>query len=111
MKTKMNIGGMWLAVLLVVSATGCASEQQEQARLQAQAKISKEQAQAIARARVPDGTIKESDLEKEKGRLIWSFDMAKAGTKDITEVAVDALSGEVVSVDVETPEQQADEKD
>jgi uncharacterized membrane protein YkoI len=111
MKTKLNIGGMWLAALLAISASGCASEQQEQARLQAQAKISKEQAPAIALARVPGGTIKECDLEKEKGKLIWSFDMAKAGTKDITEVAVDALSGEIVSVDVETPEQQAKEKD
>ncbi len=61
--------------------------------------------------RVPDGTIKEGELEKEHGKLIWSFDMATPATKNITEVAVDAINGEIVSVETETPEQQAKEKD
>ena len=58
---------------------------------------------------MPNGTIKDGELEKEKGKLIWSFDIATPDSKDIKEVAVDAITGEVVAVDTETPEQQAKE--
>lgn len=111
MQTKLIIGGVLSAALLAFGAAGCASGKSEQARLLSQARISQAQAQTIALARVPNGTIKEGDLEKEKGILIWSFDIATPGSPNITEVAVDAHSGQVVSVDVETPAQQAAEKD
>lgn len=111
MKTKLIIGGMLAAALVVIGTGGCATEKQEQAELQAQAKISMEQAQATALAKVPGGTVKDSELEKEKGKLIWSFDIATPGSKDITEIAVDAMTGDVVSVEKETPEEQAKEKD
>jgi uncharacterized membrane protein YkoI len=76
-----------------------------------EAKITKADAEKIALARVPNGTIKESELEKEKGKLIWSFDVATPGTKNITEVNVDAITGQIVAVDIETPEKEAKEKD
>jgi uncharacterized membrane protein YkoI len=76
-------------------------KKQEQAKLQAQAKISKEQAQQTALAKMPGGTVKEGELEKEKGKLIWSFDLTTPGSKGITEVNVDALTGDVVSVEKE----------
>jgi uncharacterized membrane protein YkoI len=85
-----------------------AKESEEQ--LLAQAKVSKADAERTALAKVPGGTIKEGELEKEKGKLIWSFDIATPGTKDITEVAVDAITGEVIAVDKETPAQQEEEK-
>ena len=74
-----------------------------------QAKISKQEAQKIALARVPDGTIKSAELETEHGKLIWSFDIAKPDTRDINEVQVDAKTGKVVSVKTETPKDQAEE--
>lgn len=111
MKNKIVITGVLAAAVGVIALAGCASEKQEQAELQAQAKISKEQAQQTALARVPSGTIKEGELEKEKGKIIWSFDIAIPDSKDIKEVNVDAITGDVVSVDTETPEQQAKEKD
>ena len=77
--------------------------------MEKQAKITRQNAQAIALQRVPDGTIKEAELEKEKGKLIWSFDIAKPGTRDITEVAVDAITGTIVSVEIETPKDQEKE--
>jgi len=86
-------------------------KKKEQAELQAQARISKDQAQQTALAKAPGGTVKEGELEKEKGRLIWSFDITTPDSKDITEVGVDAITGDVVSVEKETPEQQAKEKD
>lgn len=108
MKTKIIFGGLLAAALV---AAGCATEKHEQAELQAKAKVSKEQAQQTALAKAPGGMVKEAELEKEHGRIIWSFDIATPGSKDITEVAVDAISGEVLSVEKETPEQQKREKD
>lgn len=74
--------------------------------LAAQAKLSRAQAEKIALTRAPSGKVREGELEKEKGRLIWSFDIATPGTKNITEVQVDAKTGKVVSVATETPQAQ-----
>jgi uncharacterized membrane protein YkoI len=111
MKNKVIITGVLAAAIAALGAAGCASEKQEQAELQAQAKISKEQAQQTALAKAPGGTVKEAELEKEKGKVIWSFDIATPDSKDITEVNVDASTGEVVSVEKEKPEHEAKEKD
>ena len=89
---------------------GCASERQSQEKLAAEAKVSKADAEKIALAQAPNGTIKESELEKEKGKLIWSFDIATADTKDITEVNVDAINGQVVSVEKEKADDEKKEK-
>jgi len=108
MKNKLIIVG---ALAAAVVAAGCASEKQEQAELQAQARIGKEQAQQTALAKAPGGTVKEAELEKEKGKLIWSFDIATPDSKDITEVNVDAITGDVVGVEKEKAENEAKEKD
>ena len=77
--------------------------------LLAEAKIGKAQAEKIALAKVPDATVKAVEIEKEKGKLIWSLDLTRPGSKDITEVEVDALTGKVVNVEIETPKDQAKE--
>jgi hypothetical protein len=41
--------------------------------------------------------------------LIWSFDIGMPHSKDITEVQVDAKTGKIVNVQVETPQDQARE--
>jgi hypothetical protein len=102
-----------LAAGLVAGMAGCATEkgkEAKEAKLQAQAKITRAEAEKIALAKAPGGTIKEGEIEKEKGKLIWSFDITTPGTKDITEVNVDAMTGEVVAVDTETPGAEAKEK-
>lgn len=109
MKLRNIICSLVVAGLFV----GCASEkgeQEEAAKLEAQAKISRADAQKAALDRVPGGTVKEGEIEKEKGKLIWSFDVGTPGTKDITEVHVDAMTGEVVGVEKETPNAEAKEK-
>lgn len=89
---------------------GCASEDEKgeksnnQSDLQAQAKISKDDAEQIAMAKVPNGTIKESELEKENGHLQWSFDMTTPGEKNITEVNIDAITGNVLNIGKEAPD-------
>jgi len=108
MKTKTIICSILGVVLIVVCITACASSQ---AKLMKEAKVSRVDAEKTALAKVPKGTVKEGELEKEDGKLIWSFDIATPDSKDITEVAVDAISGEVVSVEKETPADQAKEKE
>ena len=78
--------------------------------LESQAKISKSAAEKIALSKVPTGTIQSAELEKEHGKLIWSFDISKPGTKNITEVQVDAKNGQIVSVQIETPAAQKQER-
>lgn len=78
-------------------------------KLQAEAKVSEADARATALATVPTGTISSAELEKENGKLIWSFDIAKAGSKNITEVHVDAKTGKVIASKTETPRKEANE--
>jgi len=75
----------------------------------AEAKISEADARTTALAKVPGGTVSSSELEKEHGKLIWSFDIAKAGSKNVTEVQVDAKTGKLVSTKIETPDKQRKE--
>ena len=96
----MNLKSLICSVVAGCVLVGCVSTSSS---LQAQAKVSRADAEKIALAKVPGGSIKEGELEKEKGKLIWSFDIATPGTKDITEVQVDAVTGEVVSVAKEAP--------
>ncbi len=53
--------------------------------------------------------MKEGELEEENGKLVWSFDIARPGTRNITEVQVDAITGKVVSTKIETPKHEAAE--
>jgi Peptidase propeptide and YPEB domain len=77
--------------------------QQSEAELLKQARVTKHQAKRIALSRVKRGTIKCVALEKENGILSWSIDVAQSGKKDITDVWVDATSGKITAVEVETP--------
>lgn len=110
MKIKRIICAALGVSVLAGCLVSCATDAQKEAKLQAQAKVLRTEAERIALAKVPGGTIKEGEIEKEKGKLIWSFDIATPGTLDITEVQVSAMSGEVVAIEKESPRQQAKEK-
>ena len=86
-----------------------AQAQTTQSQMAKQAKISEATARATALAKVPNGKIQAAELENENNTLIWSFDIAKPKTNDITEVQVDAMTGKIVSVKTETPAAQAGE--
>jgi uncharacterized membrane protein YkoI len=75
----------------------------------AEAKIAQDSAAKIALARVPGGTIESAELEKEHGKLVWSFDIASPNSRNITEVQVDAATGKVVAEEIETPQDEAAE--
>ena len=73
-----------------------------QSELQAQAKISEETARATALREIPNGTVKSSELEREKGKLVYSFDIRVPGKSGVEEVAIDAIDGSLVAHTHET---------
>jgi len=79
------------------------------AALKKDAKISLEVARATALKKVP-GELEEEELEKENGKLVYSFDIRASGQKDITEVQVSAIDGSIVSVEMENAASEAKEK-
>jgi len=79
---------------------------ENQAALQKEAKISEETARATALKEVPNGTVKSSELEREKGKLIYSFDITVPGKTGIEEVNVNAIDGSVVAREHETPKME-----
>ena len=107
----MKLNALIAPVLGVALLVGCVSEQKKQAQLEAEAKISRAEAEKVALAKAPNGTIKEGELEKEKGLLVWSFDITTPGSKDIKEVQVNAMTGEFVSEETESAEHEAKEKE
>jgi uncharacterized membrane protein YkoI len=112
MKTKTLLCSFLTFGLLAGAVTTDAqAADKAKSKLQAKAKITRSEARKIALARVPKGKVKEAELEEEKGKLIWSFDIATPGTKDITEVQVDAVTGEIVSAEKETPADEKKEKE
>ena len=109
MKTKVIRLTLPLALVAGLSLSVAVAADESQAALKAQAKITQEEAAKTALAKVPNGKIKSAELEKEHGKLIWSFDISMPKSKNIAEVQVDAKTGKVVSNKVETPEDQAKE--
>jgi uncharacterized membrane protein YkoI len=72
----------------------------------AYAAISRDKAEAIALRQVPGAQISGGGLEKAQGRDVWTFDLSTQSSKNFTEVVIDAESGKVLSVRVETPADQ-----
>ena len=104
---KITIGSA--VAVLAFAFLCCVDASPSEKQLAKEAKITRSEAEHIALAKVLDGRMSSGELEREHGMLIWSFDIAKPGTRDISEVQVDAKTGEVVSVKTETPKDQAAE--
>ena len=99
-----------LAVVTLLTGLGSSAlwaAEESQATLKAEATVTEEAAEQTALAKVRGGKIKGSELEREHGKLIWSFDISKPKSKNITEIQVDAKTGKIVSTQTETPKQQA----
>jgi uncharacterized membrane protein YkoI len=74
------------------------------AALQKEAKISEATARATALKEVPAGSsVKKFELEREGGKLIYSYDLTVPGKTGIDEVAINAIDGSVVAKEHETP--------
>ncbi len=98
------------AVGLVVPSVADASQKSPtQDELQKETKISMKDARSIALKKVPHGKIASGELEREHGKLIYSFDV-KTTKPGVTEVNVDAMNGKVIDVHRETPANEVAEK-
>lgn len=82
---------------------------ESQATLQKEAKISEATARETALKEVPNGTVKSSELEREKGKLIYSYDISAPGKTGVEEVNVNAIDGTIVAKQHETPKTEKKE--
>lgn len=74
------------------------------------ARITLDSARNVARAKLPKAWVQSEELERENGRLIYSFDMKTDRKSGIDEVNVNALNGSIVGkVGHESPKSEAKE--
>ncbi len=109
MKQATTFSFVSIALGLALSSSLVASADAPQRALKLQAKVTESDARATALARVPGGNVQSSELERENGRLVWSFDIADPKAPNVIEVQVDAKTGRIVSTKIETPADQAKE--
>jgi len=75
--------------------------------LKAEAKISKDSARTIALSKVAAGSkVKSWELEREKGTVVYSFDIKVPSQPGVEEVLVSAIDGSVVSQSHESPKEE-----
>ena len=105
-----------IAASIIVATLGlapvavyAAPKNETQADLQKEAKISMTKAREIALSKVKGGKIESGELEREHGKLIYSFDI-KTSKPGVTEVNVDAITGKVIGVQKENAAKEAAEK-
>ncbi len=65
--------------------------------------ISMQTARAQAQAVLPRGRIRSAELEREHGRLIYSFDIQLPRRPGVEEIQIDAVHGGLVSRHHESP--------
>ena len=111
MKTRRGISILTAMAAITVAAVPAgaqatakaAAKHETMAQLRAEAKVTEKAARATAIAQVPGGTVKSGELEREGGKLLYSFDIASKGKAGIDEVQIDAITGTVLSNKHETP--------
>ncbi len=103
---------MRLAILAALIALPALASPCKEARagLRQRAKVTCAAARATALGAVKRARVQSAELEEEQGKLVYSFDLKVRGDPNVHEVKVDALTGEVVAIEVETPAQQEAER-
>jgi hypothetical protein len=109
MKTMHRISGITWCLAFAAAAPLAVAVGESQDQLKAEATVSQTTAQSTAMAKVPNGTITSSELERENGKLVWSFDISSPSSRAVTEVQVDAKTGAIVSTKQESAAEQAGE--
>ena len=107
MKTRMLLAAALGFVAAVPIAAQTSYKKEIPDSLAKLVKVTEAAAAATAQARVPKGVIQGVELEKEKGKLIYSYDVKTAGKSGIDEVNIDATTGKIIAFSHESP---ADEK-
>jgi len=86
------VAGLVSAVPALAQQTGAAN---------ADPPITLDAARKVALDRVPGGRIQDEELEREGGRLVYSFEISAPDKDGAQEVLVDARAGGIVSVSPE----------
>lgn len=109
----MRISRFATLAFLAVAATSAGAQGhkshpkvESQAALEKEAKMTMADARALATKTVPGATIQAGEIEREGGKLIYSFDMKVAGKSGIDEVNIDAMTGKLLSNKHETPKDE-----
>jgi len=100
------IFGTFLIGLITIASWGTEQGSASQSAMRKEAKVTMEEAQKAALAK-ESGKIRSKELEREKGRLIYSFDIKMAD--GLHEVNVDAMTGKVIEDTVESAAAEAKE--
>ena len=105
-----------LSAMTVLFAAGAAGAQTSYKRdipdsLAKQAKVSETVAAATAQRRVPKGKIEGVELERENGKLMFSYDIKTTGKSGIDEVNVDAITGKIIGFGHESAATEKKEAD
>jgi hypothetical protein len=106
-----------IAAGIVASAAASSAQQSSKptykrdvpAKLAREAKVPEDSAVAVARAKVPNGTVSSLELEREHGKLMYSMDVKVPGKSGIEEVNVNAIDGSVIAVEHESAGAEAKE--
>jgi uncharacterized membrane protein YkoI len=111
---------LFISIAFVVLAATGAGAQASYKRdipdsLARQAKVTETVAATTAQRRVPAGKIEGVELERENGKLMFSYDIKTSGKSGIDEVNVDAITGKIIgfgheSAAVEKKEAEAEAK-
>jgi uncharacterized membrane protein YkoI len=72
-------------------------------------RITKAEAERIALTKVPGGRIRSAELATARGQRFWSVYIAKPESKNAKEIRVDTATGQILAVQTERPEDQAEE--
>jgi uncharacterized membrane protein YkoI len=107
----MHISRIATIAFLAIAATSAGAQGtthhrkkvETQADLEKEAKMTMADARALALRTVPNATIQAGEIEREGGKLIYSFDMKTPGRSGIDEVNIDAMTGKVLANQHETP--------
>jgi DNA-binding beta-propeller fold protein YncE len=102
LKSNLSIAGFAGSLLVAGSLLAATVKHDVPAGLAKEAKITLEAARATALAKVPHGELRSEELERENGKLIYSFDLQVPGKSGTEEVNVNAIDGKVVGVEHET---------
>ena len=92
-----------------LAAAPASAESNSKGKSATHAKITMKEARALALAKVPKGKVEAEELEREHGRLLYSFDIRVPGKSGIQEVQIDAMNGKVLSVEHENPKAERKE--
>jgi uncharacterized membrane protein YkoI len=112
MRTTRSAIFAFLAVAIPAAAAGAQAPAHRHQKVETQAELQKEahmtmtDARAMALKAVPNATIQAGEIEREGGKLIYSFDMKVPGKSGIDEVNIDAMTGTLVSKQHETPKDE-----